>query len=317
MRTIDHLKRRYLVKAILSTNDLAYRLGTTAQRLREIAREIEGNRETHYRLKIEISKKNPTKVRHLWVPKPELKAIQSALRRLFQAIPLNSCAHGAVRKRSPRTNASKHLGQQWVVNMDVKDFFPSVRHYVVRDMLRREYGFGRDVAWLITRLVTLRAGLPQGTPTSPLFANLVLTNGVDSSVSSAAGLVGAENTRFLDDVTLSGDGPQSLIGITARALSAKRLKVWRATRKKPKFKIVPNSVRQEVTGLIVNSKSGPSVPREYRDRVRAAVNELQSLHGRESSQSALSIAGRIAYVKQNNPGAARRLQRQFDKIMNG
>ena len=305
------------MKPILSINDLAYRLGTTAQRLREIAREIEGNRETHYRLKVEISKKNPAKVRHLWVPKPELKAIQSALRRLLQAIPLNSCAHGAVRKCSPRTNASRHLGQRWIINMDVKDFFPSVRHYVVRDMLRREYGFGRDVAWLITRLVTLRAGLPQGTPTSPLFANLVLTNGVDSPVSAAAGAVGAENTRFLDDVTLSGDGPHFLIGVTARALSTKRLKVWRATCKKPKFKIAPNSVRQEVTGLIVNSRSGPSVPREYRDRVRAAINQLQSLRGHERFQSAQSIAGRIAYVKQNNPGSAQRLQRQFDKIMNG
>lgn len=305
------------MKPILSINDLAYRLGTTAQRLREIAREIEENREAHYRLKVEISKKNPAKVRHLWVPKPELKAIQSSLRRLLQAIPLNSCAHGAVRKRSPQSNASRHLGQRWVINMDVKDFFPSVRHYIVRDMLRSEYGFGRDVAWLITRLVTLRAGLPQGTPTSPLFANLVLTKGVDNPVSAAATALDAENTRFLDDVTLSGDKPHALIGVATRSLSAKRLKVWRAKGKKPKFKIVPNSARQEVTGLIVNSKLRPSVPREYRDRVRAAIHELRSLRDPQRSQSARSIAGRIAYVKQNNPGAAKRLQREFDQVING
>jgi len=291
-------------------------LGTSPARLREIACEIDKDREIHYRLKIEISKKNPAKIRHLWVPKPELKAIQSRLRRLLQAIPLDPSAHGAVPERSPRTNASRHLGKKWVINIDVRDFFPSVRHYVVRDMLRH-YRFGRDVAWLITRLVTLRAGLPQGTPTSPLFANLVLTQAVDVPVSEAACSVGAENTRFLDDVALSGDRPHGVINVTARALSGQRLKIWRPKGPKPKFKVIPNSARQEVTGLIVNSKSGPSVPREYRDRVRAAIHQLRFLHGQERDRGARSIAGRIAYVRQNNPGAAKRLQRQFDEVLNG
>jgi RNA-directed DNA polymerase len=196
--------------------------------------------------------------------------------------------------------------------MDVRKFFPSVRHYVLRDTLRREYGFGRDVAWILTRLVTVDSELPQGTPTSPIVANLLLTNALDRPVTAAAIALGAENTRFLDDVTFSGDEPRALVNIAARGLSRKRLAIWRRKGEKPKFKITPNSARQEVTGLTVNSKAGPSVPKRYRDNVRAAVHELPTLPRHELVGKRDSIAGKIAYVRRTNPGAADRLQKYLD-----
>src|SRR6266478_5153466 len=58
-------------------------------------------------------------------------------------------AHG-----SPASNASQHLGQSCVVTLDVKDFFTSVRYYIVYRMIRHEVGMGRDVARLLTRLTT-------------------------------------------------------------------------------------------------------------------------------------------------------------------
>src|SRR5262249_17205363 len=154
-------------------------------------------------------------------------------------------------------------GQRWLINLDVKRFFPSVRHYVVRDTLKREYGFGRDVAWLITRLVTVDSQLPQGTTTSPLVANLLLSRAVDDPLTSAALKINVNNTRFLDDIALSGNRPHVLINLTARSLSQKRLALWRRAGAEPKFKITPNSAHQEVTGLVVNAKTGPSVPLGY------------------------------------------------------
>jgi len=49
----------------------------------------------------------------------------------------------------------------------------------------------------------------------------------------------------------------------------------------PKLTISGQKSPQEVTGLLVNSKRGPSVSKRRRDKVRAAVHGLKSLSGNE------------------------------------
>ena len=87
--------------------------------------------------------------------------------------------------RHVRTQPRTWVSLVWV-NLDVKDFFPNVRHYIVYRMFRRELGFGRDVARLLTRLTTFRAGLPQGAPTSTAIANVLLALPVDGPISVEA-----------------------------------------------------------------------------------------------------------------------------------
>jgi RNA-directed DNA polymerase len=138
------------VRPILSVNDFARRLGTPIDRLRQIADEVDA----HYRIFSKIDEKKQ-KVRLFREPSPELKEIQRRLKRLLARAGVSPVAHGGVRGRSPRSNASQHLGQPCVVNVDVRDFFPNVRHYIVYRLLRQELRLGRDVARLLTRLVTL------------------------------------------------------------------------------------------------------------------------------------------------------------------
>jgi hypothetical protein len=127
--------------------------------------------------------------------------------------------------------------------------------------------------------------------------------------------MGATNTRFIDDFAFSGSDPASLINDAARALSRRRLPVWRRTTKlqgKPKLKIMWGSQPQQVTGLNVNAQSGPSVPRAYRDGVQTAIHQLSAVSVVERERAARSILGRIRYVEQTNPGAAQRLRRYLE-----
>ena len=301
------------MKPILSVRDLARRLHTSVERLRETAAEIDRGMQSHYTFWSEQNEKTG-KIRHYRVPKPELKGIQRNIKNaVLGPLELSDSAHGGVRGRSTHTNASQHLGQPWVVTTDVRSFFPNVKHYIVYRMFRHEFGFGKEVASLLARLTTLHAELPQGAPTSTIIANLLMAKAVDAPVSQRARELGAANTRFVDDFCFSGNDPRSLINDTARALSRKRLPIWRKTTKfqaKPKLKIMPRSRRQEVTGLVVNSASGPSVPREYRDAVRAAIHQAAALpEGPQRRSAENSIRGRIVYVEMYNPGAAKRLRR--------
>jgi RNA-directed DNA polymerase len=302
------------VKPILSVRDFARRVGSTAARLTQIAEEIE----SHYRPFSEMDAKKQ-KVRHFRDPSPELKQIQKKINNLLAAAAFSDLAHGGVTGKSPRSNATPHLGQRWVVNVDVKGFFPNVRHYVVYGLFRRELGFGRDVARLLTRLTTLDAGLPQGAPTSNTIANLLLADVVDRPVALLAVKTNTEATRFVDDFTFSGEDPRPLINAAAKALSRRRLSIWRKNGKfqpTPKFKIKSNSQRQEVTGLVVNGKSGPSLSRKRRDAVRAAIFQLGSVSDNSLPGKALeSIRGRITHVRTYNPGAAVRLAKYLETCL--
>jgi RNA-directed DNA polymerase len=202
-----------------------------------------------------------------------------------------------------------------VINVDVKNFFPNVRHYMVYRMFRAEFGFGRDVSRVLTRLTTLHSELPQGDPTSTSIANLLLSAAVDAPVAMESSSLNAVTTRFVDDFTFSGVDPRGLINTTAQALSRRRLPIWRKKgrfqpKPKPRLKITPLSRRQEVTGLVVNSGQGPSVSRQRRDAVRAEIYQLKDISDEATRLKSLnSIRGKIAYIRSFNPGSAARLQR--------
>jgi len=301
-----------------SVRKLAWLAGTTPARLRSICKDIERDKLSHYRFWAEPDKHKPHVLRHFRAPNDELKAIQRNIaRNIFGLVPVHECAHGGIKHRSPWSNAREHLAQPWLINLDVPKFFPSVRHYVLAEVLRRHMRCGREVTWMLTRLMTLEAQLPQGAPTSTAAANFLLKRAVDEIVSAQAAEMGAVNTRYVDDVSLSGFEPRPLINVTARALSRCRLSIHRSSLKNrvnAKFRITPNSKRQMVTGLTVNSKSGPSVPKSYRDNVRAAIHGLTSLKDSEFATACASIQGKIQYIRRTNPGSADRLQRYLESV---
>lgn len=300
-----------MMTGIVSLQDLAWTIGVPLERLRDIAASIDD----HYRVKV---LRKGAKVRHLYVPRPELMSILRLLnRRVLGGLPISAAAHGGVSGRSVRTNAEAHLGQPCLVTVDVRQFFPNVRPDVVNHMLRKEFGFGREVAYLITKLTTYRAELPQGAPTSTTIANMLLTKPLDEPLGEAAQRVDSRYTRFIDDAAASGSNPRPLINDIASRLSARGLRVHRPKRGEPnksKLKIMPGHVPQRITGLNVNSKSGPSVPREVRDAVRASIHALKFLPQDQHAAQVASIRGKIAYIAQFNSGVAKRLRSMLHAI---
>lgn len=311
---------------VLSLNDLAWRLSTPLPRLYAIA----ANAKHHYRQWERVTtKRGVTKSRTIRAPSDELKAIQKLIvKRVFAEYEVHPSAHGGVKKRSTRTNAQLHVGQKCVVNLDARRFYPSVSHHRVYSLLVRGLGIGRDAASLITRLVTYDGQLIQGAPTSSVIANLLLRRPVDEPVSQDAKSAGLNYSRYLDDITLSGDNPRILINRVAQGLSRAGVSMHRRSNRfrlpsgklqiveKPKFVISSNAMRQEVTGLVVNGSSAPTVSRSKRDLVRAAINNLRGITDITERRRELdSIRGRIAHVRQFNPGGAQRLSKYLARIV--
>lgn len=303
------------MQPILSLRDLCSRVGVRPRELQKLAEDVK----RHYREFGIRNKFNPSIVRIVRAPSPVLKDVQSRIKNNVLAhIPLADALHGGVRGRSPASNANAHLGQACVVKLDVKAFFPSISHRTVYRMFKHELGFGRDVASVLTKLTTVDGELPQGAPTSTAIANIVLCRVVDEPVDRAAGATGARYTRFVDDVTLSGENPRPLINMVGKALSRRGLHMYRKKARfeaQSKLRILANGSAQEVTGLIVNRQTGPSVARKRRDQVRAAIWAARDEQDAAQRAKALaSLRGKIGHIRRHNPGAADRLERFLESL---
>lgn len=300
------------MQPILSLRDLAARIGIPVPRLREVARDIA----SHYKIQ---PLKQGAKVRMLAIPGAELKTIQRRINRAILAkIPLATTVYGGVAGGSPRKNAAEHADQPCVITIDVKGFFPSVRHEVVYRMFRHELGFGKDVASILTRLITYRSYLPQGAPTSTAVANLVLAGPVDVPMSAEAERLRVRYSRFVDDIAISGANPRPLINKIAKLLSSRRLPIHRRQMSgRSKLRITTSGRAQVVTGLIVNAAKGLSIPRPRRDRIRAAIYALRRVPKHEIDHAIASVCGKIRYVAQFNRGSANRLKTYLELTLHG
>lgn len=134
-------------------------------------------------------------------------------------------------------------------------------------------------------------------------AGLVLLK-ADAKIKLRAQEAGEKNSRFVDDLSFSGESARDLIRPTARVLAELGFRLNRR-----KVKVMSQRQLQEITGYSVNSRSAPSVPRYKRDRVRAAIRQLPQLIEEMGEEKALeSLTGRINHIRQTNRGSAKRLE---------
>jgi len=208
------------------------------------------------------------KVRWIEAPRPHLKCIQrSLLDIMLYSLWATAHAHGFVPGRSIVTNARLHVGRQWVVTLDIKDFFPSITHRQVRRAID-SLGEEADCLAAIARLLTRHGRLPQGAPTSPHIANLVAAE-LDQRLAKTADTRGWSYTRYADDLTFSGDStPRGLVDEVETLL---REHGFRAAR--GKTHVMGRDQRQVVTGLVVNDRV--RLPKPQRRRLRAMLHQAE------------------------------------------
>ncbi|WP_035642587.1 reverse transcriptase family protein, partial [Bradyrhizobium sp. ORS 375] len=223
-------------------------------------------------------------------PMPRLKRAQYwVLDNVLARVPLNDAAHGFVPERSILTNARNHVGRDVVINLDLKDFFPTLTYVRVKGLFEA-LGYAEAVAIPLALLCTepvvdevtldgerhfIADGprlLPQGAPTSPAITNLVCRK-LDRRLVGLARMLGFVYSRYADDLTFSGSGEAvKKIGTLLKAVSgiveAEGFKVH-----PDKTRVMRRSTRQEVTGLTVNE--AVAVPRDLMRRYRAVLQQVE------------------------------------------
>jgi RNA-directed DNA polymerase len=170
-------------------------------------------------------------------------------------------------------NAMPHVGKSFVLNIDLKDFFPSIRAHRVKELfLSERFGFNDSTATVLALLTTYQGHLPQGAPTSPIITNFICAP-MDVALRELSSKNNWTYTRYADDLTFSSihaftdaDIAQIRNIVESNQFSINDKKIRRSG----------SGRRQEVTGIVVNSKA--NVHRKTIRKVRAMIYDLEK-HG--------------------------------------
>jgi hypothetical protein len=106
------------------------------------------------------------------IPDADLKAIQSRIADLLSRVSPPDWLFSPVKGRSYVDNAARHKGARAFWLLDIADYFPSCSSNKVAHFFQRKLECSPDVTAILVRLVTWQQCLPQGSPCSPIPANI-------------------------------------------------------------------------------------------------------------------------------------------------
>ena len=246
---------------------------------------LSGKRYTEFK----INKKSGAQ-RSIHSPVKGLKAIQKTLAYVLHCVyEPPKAAMGFVRDRSIVVNAQLHAGSNYVYNIDLKDFFPSIDQARVWKTLQlKPFNLNKefntqvtpgdekqdlsrlDIANIIASLCCTemeverqnetgewekvkRNVLPQGAPTSPVLTNIVCQK-LDYLLSAVAKRFGLNYSRYADDITFSSmhnvyQSGSKFLKELHRIIAEQNFHI-----KESKTRLQKDGYRKEVTGLLVNEK---------------------------------------------------------------
>lgn len=155
--------------------------------------------------------------------------------------------------------------------------------------------------------------LPQGAPTSPALANLC-AYGLDVRLSAAAAQINATYTRYADDLVFSSNARLDRFAPLVAAIAHDEGFVVNHR----KTRLMRASVRQEVTGLVVNTR--PAISRHELERLEAILFNC-ARHGAASQNRdahpdfRAHLEGKLAWIASISAERAARLRALFDAVV--
>lgn len=240
--------------------------------------------------KFTIPKKNGD-IRTISAPSTGLKIVQQKLNQILQAVYYTKASvHGFSKGKNIVTNTRMHSRQRYVLNVDLKDFFPSINFGRVRGLfMAKPYGLDPAVATVLAQICCYKGALPQGAPTSPIVSNMICGK-MDTQLRLLAKQHRCMYTRYADDITFSTSVSNFPPGIAYISEQTGKIEVGHELQsiiEENGFTINPSKIRlqtrdrrQEVTGLTANRF--PNIERKYVREIRAMLYAWER-HGPEQA----------------------------------
>ncbi|MFW6130545.1 MAG: retron St85 family RNA-directed DNA polymerase [Atribacterota bacterium] len=257
-------------------------------------------------------KKKTDGYRKIDAPCKKLKKVQRwILDNVLYKPELPENVHGFVPGKSIFTNAEPHVNQDLVLGVDIKKFFPSINKNRVFGLFN-SLGYTRKMSSDLAEVCTFKSSLPQGSPCSPMIANLI-SRKLDKRLSTFCEEKDYVYTRYADDITISGDKDiPKYVHLIYDIIEDEGFEV-----NKEKTRILGRGSQQKVTGLIVNDKV--SVGKKERKRLEAIVHNITqngplAENKEKDPHFKEKLIGKIEHASNAHPDFADKLLDKLDEV---
>ena len=235
---------------------------------------------------------------------------------------INDCVHGFIPKsmnkdkvRGVLTNAAPHAGHDWLINIDLKNFFHTVKLDKVKDYFS-SLGYENEVVKTLTALCTYKSRLPQGAPTSPMLSNIIAST-MDVMMLKYCNKRGIVYTRYADDLTFSANSDVEVPPIED-IYKIVYLNGFKVNRMKTKVRY--KGCRQEVTGLTVTN--GVHVSQRFKKEILRELHFCKKFGIYEHYKHLNTtkglykewLRGKIMFVRQIDPACGNKMLEQFNEL---
>lgn len=285
--------------------------------------------------------------RFISIPSRDLLKLQQwIVQNVLQFTSPSSASFAYHPQSSPVLAAEEHRMCQWLLKIDLEDFFHNISEGRVFDIFH-ELGYPRLLSFELARLTTValpefepvtapesrwpaipyyaypsQGVLPQGAPSSPMLSNLVM-RGLDDSLISLAAEYGMRYTRYADDLAFSctdNRARSSVKEFRNRVLGELSREGFRHNKRKTVLR--GPGARRIVLGMLVDGPT-PRLPRE-KDNIRMHLHYLRSpdfgpsrhAEHRRTSISSLyhHVRGLIGWAELVEPAYGRRVLTEFKAV---
>lgn len=238
-----------------------------------------------------IPKKSGGK-RKISQPSKKLKGLQSwILVNILNKIQVSPSCKGFRQGSSILENALPHIGSNTILNLDLKNFFPTITSNQVYNVFKT-IGYNKLIATVFTKICTYEETLPQGSPCSPMLANLTAWT-LDLRIQGYVGKRGISYTRYADDLSFSGLNPTKVVKIIPMIKEIINDENFTVNHKKTR---IASSARAKiVTGLIINEDSVGIGKQKYKE-LRAKIHHLTLPHEQTNEKLLYHVGGWLSYL---------------------
>ena len=255
----------------------------------------------------DTSEKSQKKIKQRQYKQPEkqLQVLQKILKTRILSNEQIFCIHEVATAYKKginiKENTEKHLGNQYILRLDFKCFFDSIRrsdfleYLKDRDLYPEYRDLICDIVFRDDSIENKNFSLPTGASTSPVISNILLYF-FDKRISKYCHSLGITYTRYADDLTFSHNEPDKLKDIESQVRGLLKEIPYLSNLQINNNKTLHMSKkgRRKITGLYLTPEGKISIGRNKKNYIKKLLRDYEK---EENTMKLSYIQGHLLFIK--------------------
>lgn len=297
------------MKSLISL--LVDELPFSEREVRELLNSAPSRYKVHY-----IEKRKGRGLRQIAQPTAEIKLLQRwAINQYRDQLPVHHAAKAYISDSGIYQHAAAHAKNSYLLKLDFKDFFPSIKGIDVRRHLAKHLGAPSEELSLLMKLFCWKgkpAGglrLSIGAPSSPFISNSIMFE-MDKKIQKKCNDYDASYTRYADDLAISTNQKGALLVIYEYILELCRDSRYPSLKiNAEKTVFTSKKHNRHLTGLTLSSDGEVSLGRDRKRLIRAMTHAYTT--GKLNPDELGKLRGWIAFAYSIEPDFVKSLERMI------